>query len=170
MSFFGHILSFIFVLGVCCARSEIIVYDEDFEDEIAAYKSMPAHFGKSLPDDGLKGRVVQSYPIDGCHQVQPPPNATHPKDEASKTWVVVIRYALSIKCSSFFIARYHKRWLNISTLQYFSRGGGCNFETKIRAATNANWSAAIVYNNKGNNALVPMAGDDDDAIPSVFMG
>ena len=102
MSFFGHILSFIFVLGVCCARSEIIVYDEDFEDEIAAYKSMPAHFGKSLPDDGLKGRVVQSNPVDGCHQVQPPPNATHPKDEASKTWVVVIRYALPIKCSLLF--------------------------------------------------------------------
>ena len=52
----------------------------------------------------------------------------------------------------------------------FSRGGGCNFETKVKHATDANWTAAIVYNKKGQNQLVPMAGDDDDVIPSVFMG
>ena len=60
--------------------------------------------------------------------------------------------------------------VNTFNLSFFSRGGGCNFETKVKHATDANWTAAIVYNKKGQNQLVPMAGDDDDVIPSVFMG
>ena len=58
----------------------------------------------------------------------------------------------------------------IFLLIFFSRGGGCNFETKVKHATDANWTAAIIYNKKGQNQLVPMAGSDDDVIPSVFIG
>ena len=58
----------------------------------------------------------------------------------------------------------------IFLLLFFSRGGGCNFETKVKHATDANWTAAIIYNKKGQNQLVPMAGSDDDVIPSVFIG
>ena len=61
-------------------------------------------------------------------------------------------------------------WLHCNFFIYFSRGGGCNFETKVKHATDANWTAAIIYNKKGQNQLVPMAGSDDDVIPSVFIG
>ena len=50
-----------------------------------------------------------------------------------------------------------------------ARYGGCNFEKKVWMATQANYSAAIVYN-VGSNKLVPMAGGEDSLIPSVFMG
>ena len=60
--------------------------------------------------------------------------------------------------------------LNCNFSFIFSRGGGCNFETKVKHATDANWTAAIIYNKKGQNQLVPMAGSDDDVIPSVFIG
>ena len=75
-------------------------------------------------------------------------------------------------------------WLNFSQvicertlILLCSRGGGCSFEQKIRRATVANpnkygdrWSAVIVHNEKGKNNLVPMAGGDDDLLPSTFMG
>ena len=54
--------------------------------------------------------------------------------------------------------------------KFCSRGGGCSFEEKVKAATAANWTAAIVFNKPGRNELVPMAGEEDDVIPSVFMG
>ena len=60
---------------------------------------------------------------------------------------------------------------------FCSRGGGCSFEQKIRRATNSSsnkygdkWSAVIIYNDNGRNNLVPMAGGDDNLIPSTFMG
>ncbi len=52
---------------------------------------------------------------------------------------------------------------------YLARYGGCNFEDKVRNAQEANFSAAIVYN-INSNKLVPMGGDDDSLIPSVFIG
>ena len=52
----------------------------------------------------------------------------------------------------------------------YSRGGGCSFQDKIIAATLANWTAAIVHNREGNNNRVPMAGEKNDVVPSVFMG
>ena len=67
---------------------------------------------------------------------------------------------------------FDKRVFNVNLFlsKFFSRGGGCNFEAKVKHATDANWTAAIIYNKKGQNQLVPMAGGDDDVIPSVFMG
>ncbi|XP_046440702.1 E3 ubiquitin-protein ligase RNF13-like [Daphnia pulex] len=47
----------------------------------------------------------------------------------------------------------------------------CNFVDKVRAAQNANYDAAIIYN-VGSNLIEPMAGEDDDdiIIPAVFIG
>merc|ERR1711902_391906 len=49
------------------------------------------------------------------------------------------------------------------------QGNECTFEDKVRAAMKANYSAAIIYNYK-NDELIPMGGDSDDLIPSVFIG
>jgi len=46
----------------------------------------------------------------------------------------------------------------------------CNFEKKVRNAADANYSAAIVYNDHSDK-IFPMGGSDDDKlIPSVFIG
>ncbi|XP_001359240.5 E3 ubiquitin-protein ligase RNF13 [Drosophila pseudoobscura] len=52
-----------------------------------------------------------------------------------------------------------------------SRGGGCTFETKVRMAQNASYSAVIVYNNEGDD-LEQMSADNQSGIhiPSVFVG
>ena len=86
------LFSITFILGACIASGEIYVTDEDFETTIATYRSLPAKFGQSLPDDGLKGRAVQSHPIDGCRPIDPPPYNPHGIDPATRNWVAVIRY------------------------------------------------------------------------------
>ena len=91
------LFSFTFILGVCFATGEIYVTDEDFEQTIATYRSLPAKFGKNLPEDGLKGRAVQSNPINGCHPIAPPPHDPHGSDPSTRSWVAVIRYDI-FKC------------------------------------------------------------------------
>jgi E3 ubiquitin-protein ligase RNF13 len=70
-----------------------------------------------------------------------------------------------------------------------SRYGGCTFQDKVRNAMNANFSAAIVYNLESDKVkvpktiffghddvdsnfiqVIPMGGQDDALIPSVFIG
>jgi len=50
-----------------------------------------------------------------------------------------------------------------------ARYGGCNFEQKVRHAQEANYTAAIIYN-VNSDKLVPMGGDDNTLISSVFIG
>ena len=50
-----------------------------------------------------------------------------------------------------------------------ARYGGCDFQDKVRAAQAANFSAAVVHNVRSDK-LVPMGGDDETAIPSIFIG
>merc|ERR1719471_2112519 len=45
----------------------------------------------------------------------------------------------------------------------------CTFEEKVKAAMKSNYSAAIVYNYRSDE-LIPMGGNTDDVIPSVFIG
>merc|ERR1719270_1749344 len=45
----------------------------------------------------------------------------------------------------------------------------CTFEEKVKAAMRSNYSAAIVYNYRSDE-LIPMGGNTDDVIPSVFIG
>merc|ERR1719376_928735 len=49
------------------------------------------------------------------------------------------------------------------------QGDECTFQEKVKTAMEANYSAAIIYNYK-NDELIPMGGDDDNLIPSVFIG
>ena len=91
MTFCINVVPIIFILGGCFASGEIYVTDEDFKETIASYRSMPARFGHSLPDDGLKGRAVISYPQNACRPIQSPPNDPHAEDPATKSWIVVIR-------------------------------------------------------------------------------
>merc|ERR1712013_620628 len=49
------------------------------------------------------------------------------------------------------------------------QGEECTFQQKIQNAMKANFSAAIVFNYK-DDVLIPMGGDRDDVIPSVFVG
>ncbi|TRY79078.1 hypothetical protein TCAL_05915 [Tigriopus californicus] len=56
-------------------------------------------------------------------------------------------------------------------LQYFAliSRNGCSFETKIRYAQKANFSAAIVFN-PNSDRIIPMGGSDASLIPSLFIG
>lgn len=46
---------------------------------------------------------------------------------------------------------------------------GCTFEEKVRNAQNASYSAVIIYN-VNSDKVISMGGQDDDLIPSVFIG
>ena len=91
MSFSVTVVPLIFILGGCFATGEVYVTDEDFKDTIASYRSMPARFGHSIPDDGLKCRAVISNPKNACRPIQSPPNDPHAQDLSTRSWVVVIR-------------------------------------------------------------------------------
>ena len=78
------------MFGGCFATGEIYVTNEDFKETIASYRSMPARFGQSIPDDGLKGRAVKSSPNNACSPMESPPNSNHSGD-SSTGWIVVIR-------------------------------------------------------------------------------
>lgn len=58
---------------------------------------------------------------------------------------------------------------NLPMFAVIARYGGCNFEQKVRNAQDANYTAAIIYNIKSDK-LVPMGGDDNTLISSVFIG
>ena len=73
------------------ASGEVYVTDEYFKQTIASYRSMPARFGHSIPDDGLKGRAVISSPPNACRPIKSPPNDKDEEDPSTKSWVVVIR-------------------------------------------------------------------------------
>ena len=58
---------------------------------------------------------------------------------------------------------------NFPSCYFLARYGGCNFEQKVRNAQEANYTAAIIYN-INSDKLVPMGGDDNTLISSVFIG
>lgn len=128
------------VTAISGTLADVYVTSNDLETTVAEYRTTAATFGRPFPDQGLRGRAVQAKPLNGCHPLKPPPDDEDIFDPASGTWIAVI-------------ARY----------------GGCNFEDKVRHATEANYSGAIIFN-VNSNKLVPMAGGDDTLIPSVFMG
>jgi len=58
---------------------------------------------------------------------------------------------------------------NLPMFAVIARYGGCNFEQKVRNAQEANYTAVIIYN-INSDKLVPMGGDDNTLISSVFIG
>jgi len=113
------------------------------------YEDLPARFGDALPEDGLVGYLVQAKPIHACTPITPPNNTITPPPGIH--WIAIIRDNPD-------------RWRSQN-----GQGNECTFEDKVRAAMKANYSAAIIYNYK-NDELIPMGGDSDDLIPSVFIG
>jgi len=110
------------------------------------YEDLPARFGDALPEDGLVGYLQQAKPLHACSPIAPPP-ATEPEPGLPPLhWIAIIRRSES-----------------------GSPGEECTFQEKVKAAMVANYSAAIIYNYK-NDELIPMGGDSDDLIPSVFIG
>ena len=92
MSFYSSIFSIILIFGACLAKSEVYVTDDEFEHTIASYRSIPAKFGESLPEDGLRGRAVKAHPENGCRNLKPPPFDPYAFDDASsRSWIAVIR-------------------------------------------------------------------------------
>jgi len=107
------------------------------------YEDLPARFGSGLPDEGLVGFLVVADPVTACAPIKPPPEVK-PNIE-NVHWVALIRRSDS------------------------KEGEECTFQQKIQHAMLANFSAAIVFNYK-DDILIPMGGDRDDVIPSVFVG
>jgi len=116
------------------------------------YEDLPARFGDALPEDGLVGYLVKAKPLHACSPIAPPP-VTEPEPGIPPLhWIAIIRDNPD-------------RWRSESG----SQGEECTFQDKVKAAMVANYSAAIIYNYK-NDELIPMGGDSDDLIPSVFIG
>lgn len=134
------------VLGALLSvtSAEVIVETAKSLRPFRMYEDMPARFGSGLPEEGLVGFLVEAEPLHACSSIQPPPQVEDPYSSV-KHWVALIRRSDS------------------------SPGEECTFQQKILHAMAVNFSAAIVFNYK-DDKLIPMGGDRDDVIPSVFIG
>jgi len=123
--------------------SDVIVETvKDFKPQ-RIYEDAPARFGDALPDNGLVGYLVKSNPELACDPIKPPPSVHHMPHGVH--WIAMIRRSES------------------------GSDKQCTFEEKVKAAMKSNYSAAIVYNYRSDE-LIPMGGNTDDVIPSVFIG
>lgn len=123
------------------ANGDILVYQQD--QLLEEFRDFPATFGSDIPESGIKVRAVRASPIDGCSEMDgPPDNVT-----SMGTPGVPARFAV-------IIARYN-----------------CSFEDKVRNAQKAGYVAVIVHN-VGSNDLERMSANhaEDIIIPSVFIG
>jgi len=125
------------------AHADVIVNLRKTLRPYRIYEDMPARFGSSVPDSGLLGYLMVGSPIVGCSPLSSPPALPPHPDLPDLGWIVLLRRS-------------------------GARDPECTFEEKVRAATEANFSAAIVYN-FGDDELIPMGGSDDSLIPSVFL-
>lgn len=110
------------------------------------YEDLPARFGDALPEDGLVGYLMKAKPLHACSPIAPPPVIAPEPGIPPLHWIAIIRRSES-----------------------GTKGEECTFQDKVKAAMAANYSAAIIYNYK-NDELIPMGGESDDLIPSVFIG
>jgi len=139
----AHILwlTLSWLLPAC--RAEVIVETTRNLRPFRMYEDMPARFGAPLPEDGQVGFLVTADPIHACTPIKPPPDI---HAIPSLHWVALVRRSDSS-----------------------SLGEECTFQQKIEHANDANYSAVIVFNYK-DDTLIPMGGERDDVIPSVFVG
>jgi len=122
---------------------DVIVERADNRKPYRIFEDQPARFGNALPADGLVGLVVPASPLDGCNHINAPPtNVTLPKN---------IYFISLIRRSS------------------VSDKVQCTFQEKVENAQKSGYDGAIVYNYL-DDELIPMGGDADVLIPSVFVG
>jgi len=121
---------------------DVIVERADNRKPYRIFEDQPARFGNALPADGLVGLVVPAHPEDGCSPITPSPNVTLPKN---------IYFISLIRRSS------------------VSDKVQCTFQEKVENAQKSGYDGAIVYNYL-DDELIPMGGDADVLIPSVFVG
>jgi len=126
------------------AKAEVVVETKKNLRPFRMYEDMPARFGDDLPEDGLVGFLVEAEPIHACSSIKPPPNRT--------PYQPLIHWVALIRRSETGVA-----------------GEECTFQQKVQHAMQANFSGAIVFNYR-DDSLIPMGGDRDDVIPSVFVG
>lgn len=122
---------------------DVIIERADSRRPYRIYEDQPARFGNALPSDGLVGLVIPADPIHGCRPPAPAPNITLPKNV----------YFISL----------------IQRSIPGSQEGECTFQEKVENAQKSGYSGAIVYNYL-DDELIPMGGDADVLIPSVFVG
>lgn len=132
----------LFIVQINC---DVIVETRETRRPFRIYEDQPARFGDALPLDGLVGVVVGAVPRDGCTLLAPPPN-----DVLLPTnvyWIAMIQRSIP--------------------------GSGnqseCTFQEKVENAQASKYSGVIIYNYK-DDELIPMGGDAEILIPSVFLG
>jgi len=123
---------------------DVIVETAETRRPFRIYEDQPARFGDALPSDGLVGLVVRAKPVHACAPIAPPPN-------------------ISLSEDVFFIALIER------SVPGSGNGSECTFQEKVERAQAAKYSGVIVYNYK-DDELIPMGGDADVLIPSVFVG
>jgi len=137
-------LGLLILFGV--SRADVIVQLRKSLRPYRIYEDMPARFGASVPDEGITGYLVTADPISACKPIKGPPSDSEvpPFPEIPGLgWIALIRRS------------------GVNDPE-------CTFEEKVRAAKEANYTAAIVFN-YGEDELIPMGGSDDSLIPSVFV-
>lgn len=123
---------------------DVIIERSEDRRPYRIYEDQPARFGNALPSDGLVGLVIVANPLHGCVPPDAPPNnVTLPKNV----------YFISLVQRSI----------------PGSGEGECTFQDKVENAQKSGYSGAIVYNYL-DDELIPMGGDADVLIPSVFVG
>jgi len=128
-----------------CVWGDVVIETKRNFRPFRIYEDLPARFGDALPEDGLVGYLVQAKPLHACAPIAPPPSIPPEPGIPPLHWIAIIRRSEN------------------------GVGEECTFQEKVKAAMVANYSAAIIYNYK-NDELIPMGGDSDDLIPSVFIG
>jgi len=140
----GTVLSLIVVQINC----DVIVETREPRRPIRIYEDQPARFGDALPTEGLVGLAMPAVPRHGCTPILPPPNISLPHNVY---WIAVIRRsAPSLNSDS-------------------DDDTQCTFQEKVQNAQTSKYSGVIVYNYQ-DDELIPMGGDADVLIPSVFVG
>ncbi|XP_058482807.1 E3 ubiquitin-protein ligase RNF167 [Solea solea] len=106
------------------------------------FEDLPALFGSPLPNDGLRGVLVVSRPLNGCSAIDPPPPLPPLYDPNTTKSIVLIRRL------------------------------DCNFDIKVLHAQQAGYAAAVIHNVNSdlllnmNYSNVTIA--EEIEIPSVF--
>lgn len=73
------------------AKTDILIYQQD--RLLEEYRDFPANFGGDIPESGLKVRAVRANPVDGCTNLDfPPENAT-----STRFVVIIARYNCSFE-------------------------------------------------------------------------
>ena len=128
------------------ASADVIVELRKSLRPFRIFEDKPARFGDALPSNGLVGLVVAASPLKACSPIQPPPKSE--KLPSEFVWIALI-----------------ERGDNNSS----RREDECTFQKKVERAQEANYSAVIIFNNISDD-IIPMGGDAEVMIPSVFVG